>query len=239
MSKRAWSQYNQELVQRGNITLYIDKKCLRPSPRSKKTGRPQEFSDALILMLVTIKIQYNLTYRKLEGFAKSIFSKFFPELKLPTYSLICKRAAKLANQLPKLTSRRPLTIMLDATGMKIVGEGEWKVRTHGKDCVEKAYFLDNPHLAGSTDFPSPTFFKPFSYAFDSSFGISYAFQPFENRFFSNTYRDHTIASYERMLIRQELYENSLLSYPNGVYLPGPNHTPAVLRLHGFCCCSPG
>ena len=83
-------------------------------------------------MLVTIKIQYHLTYRGLEGFAKSVLSKFFPELKLPTYSLICKRAAALASQLPKLTGRRPLIIMLDATGVKIPGEGEWKVRTHGK-----------------------------------------------------------------------------------------------------------
>ena len=45
---------------------------------------------------------------------------------------MCKRAAKLAGQRPKLTGRRPLTGMLDATGMKIVEEGEWKVRTHGK-----------------------------------------------------------------------------------------------------------
>ena len=45
--------YNKELVQRGNITLHIDKKCLRPAPRSKKTGRPQECSNALILRLVT------------------------------------------------------------------------------------------------------------------------------------------------------------------------------------------
>ena len=51
---------------------------------------------------------------------------------LPTYSLICKRAPELGALLPKLSTRRPRVILLDATGIKVAGEGEWKVKIHGK-----------------------------------------------------------------------------------------------------------
>ena len=51
---------------------------------------------------------------------------------LPTYSLICKRASKLEALLPKLSSRRPQVVLIDASGIKVYGEGEWKVKVHGK-----------------------------------------------------------------------------------------------------------
>ena len=96
-----------------------------------RRGRPRLFSHPLIQMLLLIKLHYQLTYRSLEGFAKSILPLFEHELLLPTYSLICKRASKLHKRLPKLSSRRPKIIMLDATGIKVYGEGEWKRKIHG------------------------------------------------------------------------------------------------------------
>ena len=50
---------------------------------------------------------------------------------LPTYSLICKRASKLEARLPKLSLRRPRVVLIDATGIKVYGEGEWKVKMDG------------------------------------------------------------------------------------------------------------
>jgi len=73
-----------------------------------------------------------MTYRTLEGFAKSLLPLLQQDVILPTYSLICKRASELEGVLPKLSRRRPQTILLDATGIKVSGEGEWKVKIHGK-----------------------------------------------------------------------------------------------------------
>jgi len=81
-------------------------------------------------MLMMIKIRYRLPYRGLEGFSKWIFARVQKKLKIPTYSLICKRAQKM--KMPKLSHRRPEIIILDASGVKVAGEGEWKVRIHGK-----------------------------------------------------------------------------------------------------------
>jgi len=134
MRKRNWHQYNKSLVERGSLTFLIDPKVFKSlSPKKQKQrGRPLEFSDDLIALLLMIKIHYTLTYRSLEGFTRSVFALMKSCLVIPTYSLVCKRAKALCNQLPQLSSRRPSTIIVDATGIKVLGEGEWKVKIHGK-----------------------------------------------------------------------------------------------------------
>jgi len=134
MRKRNWREYNKRLVQRGSLTFLIDPKIfktLEVKSQKKRKGRPLEFADQLILMLLMIKIHYKMPYRMLEGFA-SFFFEQFKKIKVPTYSLICKRAKGLSTKLPKLSSCRPKTVILDATGIKVQGEGEWKVKIHGK-----------------------------------------------------------------------------------------------------------
>ena len=76
----------------------------------------------------------------LEGFTKYILNG----IELPTYSLIYKRAIKLHLDLPELSSKRPHTILVDSSGIKVLGEGEWKVKVHGKGRPRKWIKL---HLA--------------------------------------------------------------------------------------------
>jgi hypothetical protein len=134
MRKRNWREYNKRLVQRGSLTFLIDPKVMKtlaPILQKKRKGRPLEFSDQLILLLLMIKIHYKMPYRMLEGFARFFFEQF-KKMKVPTYSLTCKRAKELSTKLPKLSSCRPKTVIVDATGIKVQGEGEWKVKIHGK-----------------------------------------------------------------------------------------------------------
>jgi hypothetical protein len=134
MRKRNWREYNKKLVQRGSLTFLIDPKVMKtlgPKAQKKRKGRPLEFSGELILLLLMIKIHYKMPYRMLEGFARFFFEQF-KKMKVPTYSLTCKRAKGLSTKLPKLSSCRPQTVIVDATGIKVQGEGEWKVKVHGK-----------------------------------------------------------------------------------------------------------
>lgn len=136
MRKRNWSQYNKDLVQRGSLTFLIDPKMfkkLRVPPQVTRVGRPQEFSNPLIELLALTKTHFKMAYRFLEGFSKSFLPKLIPGLKLPTYSLICKRLVSLGATLPALPPSKSSTIILDATGMKIADEGEWKVKIHGRN----------------------------------------------------------------------------------------------------------
>ena len=134
MRKRNWRQYNKNLVQRGSLTFLIDPKIVKnfvPKRQRKKRGRPLMFSDQLILILLMIKIHHKQPYRMLEGFTRYILEKLH-KVNVPTYSLTCKRAKNLAKDLPDLSTRRPHTIIVDSTGIKVQGEGEWKVKIHGK-----------------------------------------------------------------------------------------------------------
>jgi hypothetical protein len=135
MRERNWLNYNKELVQRGSLTFLIDSKTfrnLKHVSKSKSAGRPQEFSNLLIQLLATIKTHFKMTYRFLEGFSKSFLTRLIPNVKLPTYSLICKRLVKIGALLPPLSPCRSSSVILDATGMKVIGEGEWKVKMHGR-----------------------------------------------------------------------------------------------------------
>ena len=133
MRKRNWSEYNKHLVKQGSISFLIDPKVFRNMKKmkaSKKRGRPLLYSLELIRMLFLIKIRFRLPYRALEGFAKDLFRN--PGFLIPTYSLICKRVGDLDLTLPRINQSEPIVVVLDGSGMKVYGEGEWKVKIHGK-----------------------------------------------------------------------------------------------------------
>lgn len=71
MRKRNWHKYNKALTQRGSLTFLIDPKTIKSlKPKTKKDrGRPLEFSDQLIVILLIMKIHYKMPYRMLEGVA--------------------------------------------------------------------------------------------------------------------------------------------------------------------------
>jgi hypothetical protein len=129
---RNWKQYNDALVGRGSLTLWVDQDTLRawryhgPSQR----GAQFRFSDTAIECLLTLRSVYHLTLRATEGFARSLFELMAVDLTVPDYTTLCRRAATVRITLPK-RAEGPLHLVLDSTGLKVYGEGEWKVRQHG------------------------------------------------------------------------------------------------------------
>lgn len=128
---RNWKEYNQSLVNRGKITLWLDNeavKCWVPE-KKKRSGRPFQYSQVAIETALTIRYVFNLPLRATEGFLISIFSLLQLQLPVPDYTLLCKRGKKA----PQPEGSRNVTdIVVDATGVKVFGEGEWKVKQHGK-----------------------------------------------------------------------------------------------------------
>jgi hypothetical protein len=127
--KRNWSEYNKSLVQRGSLSFLIDPKLLKTTKKNR-CGRPRIFSDALISALFMVKIFFKLPYRALKGFAKFIQPLIEILDQVPDYTSICRRAKRL--EIPKLSNKRPQVVAIDSSGVKICGEGEWKVKIHGK-----------------------------------------------------------------------------------------------------------
>lgn len=133
---RNWSDYNKALVNRGSITFWFSPECIEQwlnTERSGKRGRPEKYSSVAIECGLTLKALLNLTFRATEGFIRSLSELMKLNLEIPDYSLLCKRQSKLEMKLPKKTlpPGEKMNILVDSTGLKIFGEGEWKVRQHG------------------------------------------------------------------------------------------------------------
>jgi len=132
---RNWSDYNQSLVKRGSITLWIDEEVLanwHPQPAGKrKRGGQVQYSDQAIEALLMLKAGYGLPYRQTIGFAQSILSLLEADVRVPDYSLLCKRSQDVTVSLSTRPSDEPKHIVLDSTGLKVYGEGEWKGRQYG------------------------------------------------------------------------------------------------------------
>src|SRR6266508_4734572 len=127
-----WSDYDKALVQRGAITFWMsddfEKTWLYTG--EKQRGSQFDYTDQTILVMLTVKEVFHLTHRGVEGFVRSLFRMMKIDLPVPDHSTLSKRGKELKVNLPKKTSQS-LNIVMDSTGLKIYGEGEWKVRMHG------------------------------------------------------------------------------------------------------------
>ena len=141
MSKKAvyrprnWKAYNRSLVQRGSLTVWIDEEVLanwHPEPEGKRQrGGQMRYSDQAIETLLMLRAVYQLPYRQTVGFAQSILDLMGADVNAPDYTLLCKRSEGLAVDLSATSRDEPKHLVIDSTGLKIYGEGEWKVRQHG------------------------------------------------------------------------------------------------------------
>ncbi len=81
--------------------------------------------------LLQLKVVFGLKYRQLGGFASSLLGIMGIEIRVPSYSQISPRAKQVEVKMGVPKTKGPMFIVLDSTGLKVYGEGEWKVRKHG------------------------------------------------------------------------------------------------------------
>jgi hypothetical protein len=144
-----WSGYEKALVQRGSITFWLTDDCEKKWRHTgeRQRGRQFEYSDQAILIMLTVKEVFHLTNRQTEGFMRSLFALIKVNLPVPDHSTLSKRSKDLKVNLPKKSGQR-LNIVMDSTGLKISGEGEWKVRQHG---VSKRRTWRKLHVGANPD----------------------------------------------------------------------------------------
>jgi hypothetical protein len=129
---RDWHHYNKALVSRGSLTLWINTRSTDlwlDRDRPARRGRRRVYSEVAILCALTLRELYQLPLRSTQGLVSSVLRLLGAQLPAPHYSTLSRRAATLKVNLPRLTGG-PLHLAIDSTGMKVYGEGEWKVRLH-------------------------------------------------------------------------------------------------------------
>ena len=130
-----WEKYNRSLINRGNIFLYFTQAAIRQwhNGAADTGGRPREYSKAAIETFLVLRTLLHLPLRQTQGFVEGLLEQLGLAITCPNYTLVCRRANELELKIKRLlNSEEAVHVLVDSSGLKIYGEGEWKMRTHGK-----------------------------------------------------------------------------------------------------------
>lgn len=127
-----WPAYNTGLKARGRVGFWLSPEVLAgwhyQGPRQR--GGPYQYSDQAIEAGLILRLVYHLPWRQTEGFLESILTCMDVSLAVPDYTTLARRSAGLLSHLEADIGDEPLHVVVDSTGLKVFGEGEWKVRQH-------------------------------------------------------------------------------------------------------------
>lgn len=132
---RNWSEYNAALVKRGSLEVWVDEAVAKAWESKEKTGergRPEEYRDSWIELILTLAMVYHQPLRQVTGFAQSIVKLSGWCVTVPHFTTLCRRRKTLNIQVSQRNFGDSITVVVDSSGTKVYGEGEWKVKIHGK-----------------------------------------------------------------------------------------------------------
>ena len=128
---RNWPAYNEALKRRGSLTIWFDPEMGWEAAASGRRGRQQSYSDAAIQTCLSMKVLFGMALRQTTGFVESLLRLVGLDWSVPNFSTLCRRQKTLAVNIPYRSSKGPLHLLIDSTGIKVEGEGEWHARKHG------------------------------------------------------------------------------------------------------------
>ncbi len=129
-----WSEYNRSLEARGDLTIWFSPEVAwHSNEREGQAGAPTRYSDQAIQIMLTLKVLFQQGLRQVRGLTRSLMRLLVLDWMVPCFSTVSRRQATLAVQIPVRRRGEPLHLLVDSTGIKIHGEGEWKVKKHGPE----------------------------------------------------------------------------------------------------------
>ena len=128
-----WPAYDRALVQRGDITVWLapDAIATWEAVGVGKRGGQRPYSDLAIETALTLRLIFHLPLRQTEGFLTSIFGMLGLDLSAPDHTTLSRRGQHLDLPLRRAPAGAGLHLIVDSTGLSIVGEGEWAAAKHG------------------------------------------------------------------------------------------------------------
>ncbi len=130
---RNWPAYNRALVNRGRLTVWFDKHAIaawRNTEPAAGPGASRTYSDLAIECALVLKSVYHLSLRAAQGFLSSVVELMRLTLPIPDYSTVSRRQGALQIPVSALRRSSPRHVVIDATGLKVYGAGEWQVWKH-------------------------------------------------------------------------------------------------------------
>lgn len=127
-----WPEYNEALRRRGSLLVWLDREMEWLAGPSGRPGRSETYSEATIQFCLSIKVLFGLALRQTMGMVASLLRMAgLGDWPVPDYSTLCRRQGTVTIQIPYRRSGGDLNLLVDSTGVKVRGDGEWQVRRHG------------------------------------------------------------------------------------------------------------
>ena len=126
-----WREYDASLRQRGSLTVWFSDAAIdgwRAVPRSTPGGQPW-YSPLAILTALTLRAVFRLALCQTEGLIGSIFHLLGLALAAPDHTTLCRRAETLEVPRPPHRESEVVHLLVDSTGLKLCGAGEWLLRS--------------------------------------------------------------------------------------------------------------
>ena len=128
-----WKDYNAALKARGSLLIWLDKDMCWHGSASGKRGRSPKYSEAAVQFCLTVKGLFNLPLRQAMGMTQSLLGLAGLDWQVPDFSTVSRRQKRLSVTIGAQPTTTGLHLLVDSTGIKMLGEGEWKTKKHGAD----------------------------------------------------------------------------------------------------------
>jgi len=128
-----WPEYDAALVRRGSLTVWFTEEAVAAwyAPATGERGGQPVYSAIAIETGLALRLVFHQPLRQTEGLMHSIADVLEVDIPVPDHTTLSRRGGGLTI-LPKCVDHtEPLHLLIDSTGLKIYGEGEWLDQKHG------------------------------------------------------------------------------------------------------------
>lgn len=128
-----WPDYDAALVRRGSLTVWVTEEAVAAwhAPATGKRGGQPIYSDLAIETGLALRLVLHQPLRQTEGALRSIAGLLGVHIRIPDHTTLSRRGGGLTIWPNRVERDEPLHLLIDSTGIKIYGEGEWRDRKHG------------------------------------------------------------------------------------------------------------
>lgn len=128
-----WPRYNQGLKQRGAISIWLHPSIVEHwyYRGCRRRGGKQLYSDQAIEVCLVVRQVYHLALRQTEGFVRSLFEQLHLPMAVPDYTVLCRRSSTLTIAVSQVRPETVSDLVVDSTGLKVYGAGEWIAKKQG------------------------------------------------------------------------------------------------------------
>src|SRR4051794_19934452 len=129
-----WREYDQALQERGSLTLWVTPEAIaawHSSPTGRR-GRSPFYSNLAIETGHLLRLAFGRPWRQTEGLLRSVVTLLGVSLTVPDHTTFSRRSTGLSLPTKLTPSSEPVQVVLDSTGLKVYGAGEWQREKHGE-----------------------------------------------------------------------------------------------------------